>query len=644
MGWVNSYDTTSFWVIFLFFLLFPLIINPWGMDIFNLPKLTFLALTCLILILFFLLSSLLKGKIIFFKTPLISPFFLYFSLILLSTLFSIDLYRSLFDVYQYREGFFTFFFYFLLFFLVSQASFDESKINRLFRALLFSSVLASVYGIFQYFKIDFLNWKSLNYQAFSTMGNPTYFGAFLSLVIPLLIGFFFHFWIKEGGFLKYLVFLSILILFLALSLTFSRAAWLGTIVGIFVFFLFKKERKKLLWLFLTFVLIFLLLFPFRSDLIKRVTSLRDWEKEARLYLYQIATKLIAKKPILGFGLGSFWTLYYKERSINWVKHDPEKYSAGGRVHNDLLENGISSGLLGILAYFWFYLSLLLFLLKKMKSSLEIGFLASFISYLTTLKFSFTTVEVTPVFWVLLGLSTFLFTREKVDFKFKDMKFFQPFQPFLIFFILLVFLVGVFLTPRSLLADTYTASGLREGNVASKKTREYLLMANHLSNDYFYQRFLASSYLKEAFDERNRKLFEKGVKVFLDSLKMNSWDAELKLADLYLEGSKIFGDEKLLQKALFWCQKANQDNPYQPEIKNRLGVLYARRGLFEKAEEEFKLALMIDPNFYEGLFNLGLFYEENGFLLKAKEAFQKVLILKPNFEPALDGLKRVNKNE
>ncbi len=79
----------------------------------------------------------------------------------------------------------------------------------------------------------------------------------------------------------------------------------------------------------------------------------------------------------------------------------------------------------------------------------------------------------------------------------------------------------------------------------------------------------------------------------------------------------------------WLATA-KTSPSSPQNHNNLGDLYARRGEFEKAIEEFQTAIALKPNYADAYHNLANIYWQVGKIDLAEENYQKAL----NFNPYL----------
>jgi tetratricopeptide (TPR) repeat protein len=62
--------------------------------------------------------------------------------------------------------------------------------------------------------------------------------------------------------------------------------------------------------------------------------------------------------------------------------------------------------------------------------------------------------------------------------------------------------------------------------------------------------------------------------------------------------------------------------------------------YEKAIDEFNLSLRYYPYYHQAYCNIGLCYENLGDYKAAEESYRKALDIDPQFEPAAKGLSRV----
>lgn len=90
-----------------------------------------------------------------------------------------------------------------------------------------------------------------------------------------------------------------------------------------------------------------------------------------------------------------------------------------------------------------------------------------------------------------------------------------------------------------------------------------------------------------------------------------------MAVAYMQGGDATG-------ALGELLKAVEYNPYDPEIRNALGLVYYSKGKYAKAIEQFQMALQLAPDHSDTHHNLGHLYLTQGRYDPAIQEFQAAL--------------------
>ncbi|MDP3014047.1 MAG: O-antigen ligase family protein, partial [Candidatus Subteraquimicrobiales bacterium] len=293
----------------------PLIFFAYAYDSYTLPKAIFLQLACSVLLAVWLISSIVKGEFSLKKSPLNLPVFLFFVAGVIATIFSIDKTLSFWGAYKRHEGLVTLVFYTLLFF--ASANFLNKKEGRFItNVFLTVASITSLYGILQYFGIDFvqieLGTGADITRSFATFGNPVFLAAFLVMAFPISCAFFAEARAKED---KCLYGMSTVLITFGLLFTASRGGWIGGFVG-FVFLLIFSlkhmpvENKRLILIFVSFFIFILLItltikLPSKTEpLFSRVLSILEAGRGTagtRLLMWKGSLKMIAARPIVGYG-------------------------------------------------------------------------------------------------------------------------------------------------------------------------------------------------------------------------------------------------------------------------------------------------------------------------------------------------------
>lgn len=292
----------------------------------------------------------------------------------------------------------------------------------LFKIILVTAIIVSIYGILQTMNFDPFprdvlreNWSK---RAFSTMGNPNFLGSYIVLIIPTSIYFYI---INKNitGLTAYAI------LFYCLLSTGTRGAWLGTIASImafaaihYMYFRYSKGEftRYIILIVITMLLLALYNFYTEGAFIDRFLSIKrdadefltkgdraDYSGANRGFIWKRVAELIKKRPLTGYGienLGEAFKKYYTQDMIElW---NEVRYL--DKAHNEYLHIAVTSGIPSLLVYLTFISQIILkglFRLKNCKTALLI--LSSVIGYMTAAFFNISVVSVAYVYWIFLGL-------------------------------------------------------------------------------------------------------------------------------------------------------------------------------------------------------------------------------------------------
>lgn len=292
----------------------------------------------------------------------------------------------------------------------------------LFKIILVTAIIVSIYGILQTMNFDPFprdvlreNWSK---RAFSTMGNPNFLGSYIVLIIPTSIYFYI---INKNitGLTAYAI------LFYCLLSTGTRGAWLGTIASImafaaihYMYFRYSKGEftRYIILIVITMLLLALYNFYTEGAFIDRFLSIKrdadefltngdraDYSGANRGFIWKRVAELIKKRPLTGYGienLGEAFKKYYTKDMIElW---NEVRYL--DKAHNEYLHIAVTSGIPSLLVYLTFISQIILkglFRLKNCKTALLI--LSSVIGYMTAAFFNISVVSVAYVYWIFLGL-------------------------------------------------------------------------------------------------------------------------------------------------------------------------------------------------------------------------------------------------
>lgn len=398
----------------------PLIIIPSDIDRFYEPKAIFLYF---ITILF--LPFLYNNKTWREKSLIQNSLSIFMMLILLSTIFSIDIEISLFGKAFRKEGGITIIFYCIIF-LIFYKEFNYSE--KVMKIIFFFISIVALYGIVQYFGYDFIsrddirkNWIK---HTISTIGNRNFYASLIVIILPITLSIYCY--TRKNIFLIYGC-----TLFCGLLLSMTRGCWIASAFSILLLLLYSinktQMRRRMILILSLFLGIYLTLNYFTngdisrrvSDINKDVNKLQtednDTAGSSRLYIWKRGITFIPERPILGSGPDTFGVLFmekYTEEIDYMIK------ITGGivdKAHNEYLQLAVTSGVPALIAY----LVLVCFIVfkmfihaKKEKNFIHIGIMCSIIGYLIQAFFNISVVGVAPIFWAILGIGANIATNNK----------------------------------------------------------------------------------------------------------------------------------------------------------------------------------------------------------------------------------------
>ena len=282
-------------------------------------------------------------------------------------------------------------------------------------------------------------------RGYGTFPHPNVLSAFLVVGVILSI----YLLIEGKSYIgKILSALSVLINLLGVTVTFSRAGFLGLAVALTIFFgwllikPYKQEKGRLILKVCLFTLAAALLcfFAFRPFLDTRATISDDASLE-RIFYAKIGLKMIARYPIFGVGIGE--SVLHMQQYLPALNFSDKiqllKVQAGGNnalyqqnlqkfmageplklwpwqiqpVHNYFLLAAAEVGIPGMIIFAWIFLQHLWLLIEKLKyqssigiSTWDLSLVAILTAFLLLMQFDhyfYTLQQTQMLLWVILGI-------------------------------------------------------------------------------------------------------------------------------------------------------------------------------------------------------------------------------------------------
>ena len=253
----------------------------------------------------------------------------------------------------------------IIFFYLCLWIFQEAWLRKFLVWALFAiGLFYSLFGLFAYFTKSPLFLLGNNQDMVGgSFVNHNNFAGMILLCFFLGVGFLMTIEAKrtilasEVWAKRVLLVFPLLLLALTLGFSLSRSGWISFALSIFFLIIWlsssqtnKKFRKYLpLILTLTFASLALILILEKGVIKKRAETLKEFFTEpatgltltGRIKIWKSSILMIKDHPLLGIGPGSFWLEYpqYRQKGeLHGVRHS----------HNDLLEVGAETGIVGLL--------------------------------------------------------------------------------------------------------------------------------------------------------------------------------------------------------------------------------------------------------------------------------------------------------
>lgn len=241
--------------------------------------------------------------------------------------------------------------YIILGWLIHQEAFHKLK-DQIPSVICYSSLGLSIVGILQFIFIPDLRflqkdlWDPHYFRTASTFLDPNFLGSFLVLSLITIL----NTKTTSSKLKKY----SLPLIFIALLTTFSRGSYLSFLLTFLTLSLFKKSIKMTI----ASILLFVTLIGSFTIYQKAVAEPRGVDKtksaENRLGTWQQGLTLFQTHPLLGIGFNAY-KFALKQNNLA----DTQFLQSRGATSNDssLLHVAATTGIVGILAYFSFLISL-----------------------------------------------------------------------------------------------------------------------------------------------------------------------------------------------------------------------------------------------------------------------------------------------
>lgn len=569
-----------------------LVVSPFNLNSFGLPKVTALYLITLFLAYFQVRKWLETGKIEFTGNPAHLLVGIVVLIAIINTIFSASPLASLLGRFSRQESLLALLCYAIILWFASQQARTATFRERFRLLFVLSFAIASGYGILAILGFDFLGLNSLSEGRVSSLfGNPVFYGTYLSMALPVL---FAQALMHRGGASRPWEHPAVTFALLALGLimlfaTLSRGAWLGaTVAFLTVAYLAIKTGQKPMpgsWRLAIILLIGIaLVTSLALDLTdqdsnyvsKEVTSSASLEN--RIEIWKSSLYTIKDRPLLGYGLDQTkdWLNAYLTPKLARLEN-----TLHGRAHNIYLQMLLDGGILFLLAQLWLFIYVIvkgIRVIRQSKNAMTIGFLGAITGYLTQGITGIAMNELSVFFWFILG-ATVSFDQAITKIRIINLPIAGRLRALnlaaVITFSILAFLAITPLLLEASFSSSLTQAAEHNNESALKQAHE---ISKYMIHDPYYQREIAEQYLRFAKQKKDVSYARVAVNILERALRYSPHSPELlyKMGLANLTVAQFSGGKKDLDIAGAYYDRALKKAPFLLSIHEEMLQLHLQK--------------------------------------------------------------------
>ena len=544
---------------------------------------------------------------------------------IISAFFGVNPFRSFFSSMERTEGIITWL-HFLLFFIILTSIF-KTKVEwrNLLNLTLIASIFQSLYALAQWLNLS-PALKTSGQRLGAAIGNPSFFATYLIFIIFIAI-YLLH---QEKSKIKIFYASLIIIDLFLLWQTETRGAILALIFSLlFILFVILFRQKGMIRVGALFFLILLIsvsIFfylnrkqPWLQQLptINRLVniSLTDITAQNRVLVWQTGWQAFLAKPIFGWG----WENFNAAANVHFnplLARDIGSHPWYDRAHNFIVEIGVTTGLIGLIAY-WAIIIFTFKLIWQAKNNFwpNLILTALIVAYLIQNIFVFDTLNSYLLFFLVLALIQFQSLPQEKKPPEKTKIIFAGQSLILFFCLLAIFVISAFwLNLRPTLANYYTAKAVTKDKTnvsAIKKDFEKAFAFSNVKQSEL--RFILIQATRDrinlsGINQETLPLLLFAIEEMKKNISAAPYEIQnyLLLGELYLASSEI-NPNYYLTAAEEISQKALMISPKRYQTLTLLGRVKMSEAKFTEGITYFQKAIDLNPKFAEAYWNLGIAY-------------------------------------
>ncbi len=580
-------------------------------------------------------------------TPLMWAVLAWVVIVLLATVFGVNPTRSFWSNFERMEGTIDYL-HLAAYFVVLSHVFRRKDWTVFLHLAVVAGLLQGVYALFQ--KLGYLISPQGGFRTDGTIGNPTYLAAYLMFVVAFAL----LLWIYARNkwtryYLLGAAFFTLLIIYFTASRGPTMALLLGGVFagGLLLMFMradtaVSKRLKRAVFAALALLIILpagLWLardtaFVRGSDVLIRLTSMSFKERTilSRFTIWSMSWEGFKERPILGWGPENYLVVFSKYYKTELWQQEPWF----DRSHNIVFDWLINAGILGLISYFAMLVTGVGMLWKNYALARE----AADKGHAIALEY-----DAARELRVAIAISGLLFAYALQNFFV-----FDNIATYVSFFALLAFIQSTAFAhaessdERRASPDATRALGAAPRGRASIEVVAMvsailvaalgfmlyimnirpLLVNLHLLNALKVQ---SAQNITGAYDEYNKAL---SYGAALGKMEIAEQYSRFALAAGVMPALTPEFRSQMLRQAIELADKVVEENPQDPRSRLFLAIILSKVGVYDKALEQFAVALQLAPMKHQVYFELADAYLQMGNTKKAVEVMEDIYQKTKNF--------------
>ena len=290
--------------------------------------------------------------------------------------------------------------------LYTAININLSDLTKISQGLLISCLISSTYSIFQFFGLDFSDWRTQTNGIIGTMGNPNFQSSFVAIAFIPAISYL---WSRKYKVFSISITVSILLFTLYICESTQGYIALAASLSVFILLNFWYNKSKLIFFITLTPIILTGAIAIAGMLNKGPLSyyLYKVSVRSRGEMWQTASSVIKDNPVFGVGLdslGDYSLRYQNEKTANGIAEYIDN------CHNFFLQFAATGGIILALCYFGIILLSLhsFFVVQKIIGKFDWGIAALLAAWISFQLQSLISPAVIPtLFWNFIFCGTFI---------------------------------------------------------------------------------------------------------------------------------------------------------------------------------------------------------------------------------------------